>query len=184
MMSAEFARRLRLFDGRRTSTAATWMVSGIAISATSSLARLRIGDFALSNVPVENFDEWSVPSVPLTVGLPVFARFRMMLDLAGSELWLRAANEDLARPFTRDRTGLGVAYEGDHLRVVHVAAGSPVSKTGWKAGETIARTDGHPVGGDYVASGLSRWRYGPEHSTVQLELRQHKTRPIELIDYY
>lgn len=184
MMSADFARRQRLLEGRRTSTAATWTVSGIAISVTSSLAQLKIGNFALSNVPVESFVEWSAPAVPVTVGLPVLARFRMMLDLAGSELWLRAEEEDLARPFTRDRTGLGVAYEGDHLRVVHVAAESPASKTGWRVGEVIVRIDGHPVSGDYVASGLCRWRYGPEHSTVELELRPHDKRSITLVNYY
>jgi hypothetical protein len=64
MMSAEFPKRLRLFYGRRISTAATWMVSGIAVSTTSLLARFKIGDFAPSNVPVESFEEWSVPSLP------------------------------------------------------------------------------------------------------------------------
>ena len=101
----------------------------------------------------------------VTVALLVFERFHFMLDLKRLDIWLKAANEDLVRLFTRDRTGLGVAYEGDQLRVVHVAAGSPASKPRWKAGETIARIDGHPVGDDYVASGLSRWRYGPAKSS-------------------
>jgi C-terminal processing protease CtpA/Prc len=90
----------------------------------------------------------------------------------------------IAEPFPHDRSGLSVAYEGDHLRVVSVASGSPGAAGGWKDGDLITAIDGRPIGAGFMGTEQSRWGAGDAGRRVRLTGSDGKVRTLVLQDYY
>ena len=183
-VSPALAEAQGLLTGRQVSSAATGGVDGISISRTVSVATLQVGRGQLKDVPCEILAKTDSSLVPAKLGLPVLERYGFALDVAGGTLWLRPSPRLLAAPFQRDLSGLGLAVEADRLRVVHVALGGPAALAGWREGESITAVNGAPIGPDYVAGGLSRWRYGPVGAKVLLTLADGSKRSMVLQRYY
>jgi|688.fasta_scaffold136432_3 predicted aspartyl protease len=183
-VSPDLAEAQGLLSGRKVSSAATGGVDGISISRTISVATLQVGQSQLRDVPCEVLAKTDASLVPAKLGLPVLERYGFALDVAGGTLWLRPTPRLLAAPFQRDLTGLGLAVEADRLRVVHVAKDGPAASAGWREGESITAVNGAPVGPNYVASGLARWRYGPVGGKVVLTLADGSKRTVILQRYY
>lgn len=183
-VSPVLAETLGLLQGRQVSSAATGGVDGISISRTVSVTTLQVGQGQLRDVPCEVLAKTDASLVPAKLGLPVLERFGFALDVAGGTLWLRPAPRLQAAPFQRDLSGLGLALEGDRLQVVHVAAGGPAALAGWREGENIIAVNGVPIGPDYVAGGLARWRYGPAGGKAVLSMSDGSERTLVLQRYY
>jgi len=182
MMSSSFALQRGFFEGRRLSSAATNTLSGAQISHTVVLSTMELAGSPLRAVPADAFDTWNAPEVPVNLGFPVFRRFDLMLDIGGDSLWLATTAEGAA-PFDKDRSGLGLAFLGERLRVVHVAKLSPAAAGEWRVGEEITDVDNQPVDQGYFAKPCSRWRLGP--AGVEVSLRgSFGVRTITLADYY
>ena len=92
---------------------------------------------------------------------------------------LEALAADLA-----GRAGLNTVFEGDHLRVVYVAPGSPAEAAGWKAGEQVTAIDGKPIGAGYNGSDQSLWLYGAAGKAVTLKTADGAVRKLVLKDYF
>jgi predicted aspartyl protease len=184
MMSRAVAVQDHLLDGRKLSSAATGTVSGIEISTTCTLRQIRFGGVEIGGVPAEIFDNWADPDVPTSLGLPVLQRFRMVIDFSHDRVWLHGDSDGLRAPFQRERSGLGLAFQGDHLDVVHVAKGSPAERQGWANGATIIAVNGKAVGPDYVSSGLFRWRFDPAVTAVVLTTSDGQQHKLTLETYY
>ncbi|WP_394760720.1 aspartyl protease family protein [Phenylobacterium sp.] len=183
-VSPALAEALGLLQGRQVSSAATGGVDGISISRTVSVATLRIGRGLLKDVPCEVLAKTDSSLVPAKLGLPILERYGFALDVTGGTLWLQPAPRLVTAPFQRDLSGLGLAVVADRLRVVHVALGGPAALAGWREGESITAVNGAPIGPDYVAGGLSRWRYGPVGAKVLLSLADGSKRTLVLQRYY
>lgn len=173
-----------LMRGRRISSAATGGIDGLSISRTISVATLRVGRSLINDVPCEVLAKTDPTLVVAKLGLPVFERFLFALDVAGQALWLKPEARRLATPFRRDLSGLGLAVESGHLRVVHVAQGGPAALAGWREGEIVVAVDGVPIGPRYASSGLAQWRYGPAGGKAVLSLSDGSTRTLVLRRYY
>lgn len=183
-VSPALAEALGLLQARQVSSAATVGIDGISISRTVSVATLQVGRGELKDVPCEVLAKTDSSLVPAKLGLPVLERFDFALDVTGETLWLRPAARLVTAPFQRDLSGLGLAFEVGRLRVVHVAVGGPAALAGWREGESITAVNGTTIGPDYVAGGLSRWRYGPVGAKVLLTLADGSKRTLVLQRYY
>ena len=183
-VSQALAEAYGLLNGRRVSSAATGGVDGISISRTISVKTLRVGRDQLNDVPCEVLAKTDATLAPARLGLPVLERYWFALDVTGGTLWLQPSPRLLAAPFQRDLSGLGLVVEADRLRVVHVALGGPAALAGWRQDESITAVNGAPIGPDYVAGGLSRWRYGPVGAKVLLTLADGSKRSLVLQRYY
>jgi predicted aspartyl protease len=173
-----------LLIGRKISSAATGGVDGISISQTVSVATLQVGKDLLQDVPCEVLAKTDATLVPAKLGLPVLERFDFALDVTGATLWLRPAPRQLAAPFQRDLSGLGLAVQADRLRVVHVAHGGPAALAGWRESESIVAVNGVAIGPSYISSGLASWRYGPVGAKVVLTMSDGSKRSLVLQRYY
>ena len=182
MMALSFAEAHGLMCDRPTSTAATTTLAGPQIGRTFTLASVSLGGFTVNAPPADAFARWSEPEVPVNLGFPIFRRFDLALDIAGGALWLAPSSRP-AEAFQRERSGLGVAFLGDRLRVMHVARNSPAALGGWREGEEITAVDGQPVDRGYFTSGLASWRNRPPGAAVELRGPLGQRRLV-LADFY
>ena len=177
--SLAFAQRRGWLDGKRVSTWAAASVAGVTAERIASFDRVSLAGLPLPPAPVELLAQWDAPDAPLLAGCPLLTRFHLWVDYPGDRLWL-APSPGLDRPFRRNRSGLALQpAPGGGSRVVHVAAGSPAARAGWRAGEVIARAadaQGRPAGDD--------WGYGPAGSTWRLTLPNGDVRGLTLADYF
>lgn len=183
-VASDLAEAQALLRGRKISSAATGGVDGISISRSLSVATLKVGRTLLQDVPCEVLAKTDPTLAPAKLGLPVLERYLFALDVTGETLWLSPAPRLLTAPFKRDLSGLGLAVEAGHLRVVHVAQGGPAASAGWREGESIIAVNGVPIGPDYVTSGVAEWRYGPVGAKAVLRLSDGSERTLVLQRYY
>ncbi len=182
MMALDFARRRGLMCDRPTSSTATATLAGPQIGRAFTLASVSLGGFTVASPPADAFARWSHAQVPVNLGFPIFRRFDLALDLAGGALWL-APSSNPVEAFQRERSGLGLAYLGDRLRVMHVASNSPAALGGWREGEEITAVDGGRVDQGYFTSGLAAWRNRRPGTAVELG-GPWGSRRLVLADFY
>lgn len=181
MISRRYARTIGLLD-RRVSTAAVAQLSGIEISTTLSVRELGFAGQALSDVPAEIFEAWRLEDVPVVLGLPALAQFRLAIDYASGAAFVADDPGAVRRPILRDLTGLGFAVLPDRLQIVHVAQGGP-AQDAWQVGEEIVAINGRRVDRGYGQT-LWRWRSGGLGPRVHLTLATGAARTLELVRYY
>ena len=106
-----YAAEARVLEGRRASAVMAGGVGGAAPSALFNLNRLSIGGHVFENVPTTLRPAdgvWAREDAAANVGLPIFSRFRLMIDFGGDRLFL-LPGPDMAKPLPRDRSGLTTA---------------------------------------------------------------------------
>lgn len=172
-----------LLEGRPVSTLLSVGADGPRESAITSLDGVNVGGVAFNAVPA-NVTAGLAARAPANVGLAILSRFHVTVDFAGGRLWLQPYPGADKAAFRKNRAGLSVAPEGDHLIVTHVARGSPAEHAGWKAGTEIRAIDGQPITAGYGESELSRWTAGPAGRVVALTLADGRRKLIRLADYY
>ena len=182
MVSRHYAQAIGLFDGRRTSTAAVAQITGVEVSTTLSVRSLQFAGQALADVPVEVFDDWRLEQVPVVLGLPALAQFRLAIDYAAAAVFVAKDPSAPARPTLRDLSGLGFAVQPDRLRVVHVARGGP-AQGDWRVGEEIVAVNGRRIDSGYGRT-LWKWRNGGLGPHVRLTLASGSVRLLDLARYY
>jgi hypothetical protein len=152
-------------------------------SAAATLDGIEVGGVRFDGVPIAATADLA-SKAPANVGLDLLRHFRLTIDFGGDRLWLTPRPEVADVPFLKNRSGLSLTPEGDHLRVAHVAAGSPAEAGGWQVGQTIVAVDGQAITPAYAASPLSRWGFGPPGKLVALTLPDGRRKALKLADYY
>jgi hypothetical protein len=176
-----------MLEDRKTSTRLGGAVGGSREEKLATVRSLTFAGHTFHDVPAQ----FSLPGANAVdsdhsvanIGLPVYSRFRMITDYPHDRLFM-VPGPDMDAPFRKDRAGLNTVFEGDHLKVVYVAPGSPAEAAGWKVGEQVAAIDGKPVGAGYNGSELSRWTYGPAGRAVALTTAGGEVRTLVLKDYF
>jgi len=183
LVDRDYADARGLLAGRPVSTQLAVGVDGPRESAVTSLDGVEVGGVVFRDVPT-SATAGLVAAAPANIGLALLSRFHVTIDFAGDRLWLQPYPGAAEAAFRKNRAGLSVRVEGDHLRVTHVARGSPAEAAGWRPDAVITAIDGRPITPDYAESPLFRWANGPAGRVVALTLADGSRRLLRLADYY
>lgn len=181
-VSPGHALRTRLLEGKKVSTGMTVGMEGLDVSLLSTLRSFRLAGVELRNVPVAVPERWSQDASGV-IGLPVLGRFRVRIDAAGGEIRLTPDDRAARKPFARDRSGLSTYREDRHLRVLHVARGSPAERAGLRPHDRIVAIDGVGIPKAYPPGAMPIGRK-PAGTVVRLLTAEGGDHAITLEDYY
>ena len=181
-VSPAYAENNLLLVTKKVSKSATVGAEGLSFSQISTLESISIAGFVIRDVPFQVPSAWNQKS-QVVVGLPVWSRFRSLIDLRGKKLGLTPDYRLAGAPFSRDRSGIGAQRLSDRLRILFVSPGSPAEAAGLVAGDEIVRIDGEPVG---PALYQRRPRPGaePTGTVEELGLASGRRVTITLADYF
>jgi len=139
-----------LLSGRPTSKLEAGGVGGYHAETVATVRRITIAGVDLREVPT-NF----TPNVASannsnllfgTVGLPIWARFHLIIDYTHDRLFAAPDTKMLRAPFARDRFGASLARrEGGIVEVTFISPGGPAEAAGLRVGERITKIDGKLV---------------------------------------
>ncbi len=156
---SHYATENDLLAGRpRISDSISGGVGGTTVQKCSTLRSFTLAGYEMTDVPADfhveaNRGAFDTKDIAGNLGAGILSRFRVIFDYPRGRLLLERSPDARDEPFRRNRTGL-LAYPADGaLEVLHVQAGSPAEKAGWKAGERIVSVDGRTLGDD-----AARWR--------------------------
>ena len=152
---------------------------------------LTTGTVVVPVFSVAGTDLRSVPALVMTlpdnasanVGLPVFRRFAMTLDLGKSRLWLTPDAAAIDRPFERNRLGAALEPQEEGLKIVHLALNSPAAAAGLAVGDIIVEVDGRRVTRE-TRSELSRFGRGAAGESHRILTKAGRSLVLQLRDYY
>jgi hypothetical protein len=158
-------------------------VGGLHENRRVTLRKVSLGGFTLDNVPA---DLGSVQGGPYAgganAGIQLFKPFHLTLDLGRDRLWLQRTDAPI--DFPKDRAGLFVLLEDDHLNVLHVTPGGPAHKAGIRKGDKLIAIGGERVGPAFYASRRANWTKDPAGTEVSIAKADGKAVKLILADYY
>jgi predicted aspartyl protease len=181
-LSPSYALEAKLLEGKKVSTGMTVGMEGLDLSLLSTLRSFNLGGVEFRNVPVAIPERWSQQTSGV-IGLPVLARFRVQIDAAAGNIRLTPAGDADREPFARDRSGLSTYREDRHLRVLHVARGSPAERAGLRPNDRIVAINGVGVPKAYPPGAVPIGRK-PAGTVVKLLTAEGGDHSITLEDYY
>lgn len=126
----------------------------------------------------------TVPSIVAgDLGLPILARFRLILDYSHKRLYLVPYGNAALAPFPKDRLGLFLTKEGDGFLVQFVAPDSPAVAAGFKVGDKITHIDGKPAEA-WPGTSFTDVRYGATGTNLIFTMHDGSIRRVKLADYF
>lgn len=173
-------------DALRTTTAVAYGLAGPIVIQLAIVPELRVGDLDARQVEVRaegpgGFSE--AIGVAGRIGSGFLQHYRVLMD-AGAGRMVFAPGPGADRPPLRSTSGLLLALEPGHLRVIHVMRGGPAAAAGWRTGELICSIDGRAVDADYAGGDRGGWSAGPAGRVVRLGLCGGPVRSLTLADFY
>lgn len=181
-LSPAYALEMKLLEGKKVSTGMTIGMEGLDLSLLSTLRSFNLAGVEFRNVPVAIPERWSQRTTGV-IGLPVLARFRVQIDAAAGNIRLTPDGDAERTPFSRDRSGLSTYREDRHLRVLHVARGSPAERAGLRPNDRIVAINGIGVPKAYPPGAVPIGRK-PAGTVVKLLTAEGGDHSITLEDYY
>jgi hypothetical protein len=181
-VSPAYAQQHELLSGIRSSTSLSAGVEGQELNTVAVMHEVRIGHSVLRDVPIEVPRKWD-RGIPAVVGLPILERFNLRVDFSANQLALAPIPAVFNTEFRKDRSGIGASRDGDQLRVIHVAPGSPAASAGLKVGDVIVAINGMHLDAAYF---MSRPHEGSGHAGKKFRLTLANGSIIEFVltDYY
>ncbi|WP_430635949.1 PDZ domain-containing protein [Sphingomonas hankookensis] len=95
-----------------------------------------------------------------------------------------APNPESPPPPLKSTSGLLLGYDRARLRVLHVMAGGPAARAGWKADELICAVDGQPIAPTSGSTIDVRWGTDKPGRVVRLSLCDGTERTLTLANFY
>ena len=117
------------------------------------------------------------------IGTGLLLRYRVLLDPGAGQMLLSPNPAAPPAPL-KSTSGLLLGYDRARLRVLHVMAGSPAAKAGWKADELICQVDGQAVALTPDGGVDVRWGTDAPGRVVRLTLCDGATRTLTLARFY
>jgi len=158
-------------------------VGGVHELKRTTLPKLELAGFSFSGVPTELDVLADGPYAGrANAGIEMFKPFEVTLDLGHDRMWLKRSGS--AVQFDKDRAGMSLLLDGEHLNVLFVAPGSPADQTGVKKGDRLVAINGQRVDQGFYSSPLSGWARGTPGTAVELTLASGTRVRLTLRDYY
>ncbi|PZO77846.1 MAG: hypothetical protein DI632_07940 [Sphingomonas hengshuiensis] len=117
------------------------------------------------------------------VGTGLLLRYRVLLDPTAGQMVI-APNPESPPPPLKSTSGLLLGYDRARLRVLHVMAGGPAARAGWKADELICAVDGQPIAPTSGSTIDVRWGTDKPGRVVRLSLCDGTERTLTLANFY
>lgn len=176
-----------LLDGRRTSQTIGGGVGGFRPQTVATLRHVGFAGVDFTQVP-GNFtaDIASADNSNLifgSVGLPILARFQLIIDYSHDRLFATPSSDWGAVPFLKDRLGLYLTKKEATLVVKFVSPGSPAQAAGFKIGDAIRLIDQKPAEA-WPENALRALRDGDIGTAVGFVMDDGGIKQIELADFF
>jgi predicted metalloprotease with PDZ domain len=117
------------------------------------------------------------------LGLPVLARFRLILDYSHNRAYALPYADAARAPFAKDRLGLSLDKEDAGFAVGFVAPDSPAQAAGFKVGDKITLIDGNSAEA-WPGTSFADLRYGTSGSNLVFTMQSGGVRQVKLADYF
>jgi PDZ domain len=176
----------KLSEGRRTSKR---LAAGTGGFIPETVATLRTAEFA--GVTFANMPAAFIPAsaagtsnaISGDIGLPVLARFRLIIDYPHDRLYALPYAGAMQAPLAKDRLGLTLHKDDAGFAVQFVAPNSPAQAAGFKVGDKVTRIDGKSAQAwpDTLVADL---RYGASGTSLLFTMQGGDVRQVKLADYF
>ena len=158
-------------------------VGGLHETKRVTLPAVGIGGYTFRNVPA---DLGALNDGPYAkranAGIQMFKPFYLTLDLGNDRMWLKPTGSEPV--FAKDRAGVFVMLEDDHLDVLHVTPRGPAERAGLKKGDKLVAVAGERVGPGFYVSKAAGWSKMDAGIEVAVTKSDGRTVKLVLADYY
>ena len=176
-----------LLEGRRTSQVMFGGVGGFHPWTVASLSRITFAGVDFLQVPADfapdTLSGANSNVVVGNIGLPILARFRLIIDYSHDRLYAAPYANAASTPFAKDRVGMTVIKENTDLVVEFVSPGSPAEAAGFKIGDRIAMIDRKPAAA-WTEFSLDTLRFASVGTVLSITLEEGNVRKIKSADFF
>jgi hypothetical protein len=177
----------KVLEGKRSSQRLAAGTGGFVPEPVAMLNHIKFAGTELSSMPAAFIPASLTPGVPSSIsgdiGLPVLARFHLIIDYAHDRLYAIPYPRILRKPFPKDRLGLTLNKQDSGFAVRFVAPHSPAELAGFKVGDRITLVAGKPAE-DWTETALGDLRYRPSRSNLAFTMEGGILRHVKLADYF
>jgi Aspartyl protease/PDZ domain len=176
-----------LLEGRRASQTIGGGLGGARPEGVAALRHVGFAGVDFTDVPTR-FDPDILSGansnlVLGNIGLPMLARFHLVIDFSHDQLFAAPYPNANGAPFAKDRLGLYLVRKDADVIVVFVSPGSPAEAAGFKAGDRIIQID-QQVAGAWSDADLQELRNRSAGARVNLGQAGGGVRQVILADFY
>lgn len=158
-------------------------VGGLHEMKRVTVPKVEIGGYTFNNVPTDLGPLKGGPyEGRANAGIQLFKPFFLTLDLGRDRLWLKPSGG--VPVFTKDRAGMFLMLENDHLNVLHVTPGSPADRAGLKKGDKLVAIGGERVGPGFYSSRQANWARAGIGTKVGIAKSDGQTVTLTLAEYF
>jgi len=177
----------KLLEGRRLSKRLGIGSGGIVPEPIGTLRSVQFAGFGFENMPAAFIPASLAGTQSSTIagdlGLPLLARFRLIIDYSHNWLYAIPYADSIHEPFPKDRLGLWLNKKDAGLTVEFVAPDSPASSAGFRIGDKVAQIDGRAAQA-WSEMALADLRYRPAGNSLVFTMQDGSVRRVKLADYF
>ena len=177
----------KLLDGRRVSKTFAGAIGGFHPWTVGSLDHVSFAGVDFGRTPTEfTPDVMSASNSNLEVGnigMPILARFRLVIDYSHDRLYATPYADAASRPFARDRLGLFLNRKDAAFDVQFVSPGSSAETAGFRTGDQVTLIDGKPARA-WSDAALASLRFAPAGTRHVFTMRDGSVRRVRMAEFF
>jgi hypothetical protein len=182
MVTPAYAAKQKLLEGRPTSQ----RLSGRYSETVVSVDHLSFAGVDFAKVPIALIPDTELPPPSITggVGLPLLAKFRLIIDYPNSRLYAIPNSGTAMTSIEKDRIGLVLDKKVTNgFSVAFVSPNSPAEAAGFKKGDKISLIDGKPFGA-WPTQAIIKFQMADAGTTHTFTMADGTERQIKAVDFF
>jgi hypothetical protein len=181
MVTPAYAASQKLLEGRATSQ----RLSGRYSETVVSVDHLSFAGIDFAQVPIALIPDTELPPPSITggVGLPLLAKFRLIIDYPHNRLYAIPNSGTAMTSIEKDRIGLVLDKKATSFSVAFVSPNSPAEAAGFKKGDKISLIDGKPFEA-WPTQAIIRFQMADAGTTHIFTMPDGTVRQIKAVDFF
>jgi hypothetical protein len=182
MVTPDYARTQKLLEGHATSQ----RLSGRYVESVVSVDQLSFAGIEFPQVPIALIPDTELPPASITggVGLPLLAKFRLIIDYSNNRLYAIPDAAASKTPIEKDRIGLVLdKKDSNGFSVAFVSPNSPAQAAGFKKGDKIALIDGKPFNA-WPSQAIIKFQMANAGTTHVFTMGDGTMRQVKAVDFF